>query len=389
MKKTTKTSEIVKFGGAIVRIKQRKNGFWMVRWREAGKDRSTTTTTLKNAQDIAKTASRKLASGSGKTVSAEEHELVARLKIICGTRSPFAVLNQLEDAVKRMNGWDVVGRALAFYEQSGMAETVPMDFHHARQEFLAGYEDKSNWTLAGLRKELDAFNTAHPGIMVIELTNLDGWIARGTPAPRFFNNRLATWHTFLNWSRRKNYWPKGEKHAAELTTRKDLPNKVPDIFTPEQAHAILKILPENLVPYFVIGSWLGLRPTEMLRLKWEHFDWERGYVNLDEKIVLKTQTQRFVPINDKARELLIAWEREKGKCCPFHSREEISKLARAAGIISEWPQDVLRHSYISYRIAQGASKGKVAEEAGNSEQVIRKNYRRPLRAEDGAAWFKI
>ena len=101
----------------------------------------------------------------------------------------------------------------------------------------------------------------------------------------------------------------------------------------------------------------------------------------------KTMEERFVPLNDKARALLQSWEGAQGKCCLIHDREEISKLARAAGILETWPQDVMRHSYISYRIALGHSKHEIAEAAGNSEGVIRRRYRRPLMREDGERWF--
>jgi hypothetical protein len=67
----------------------------------------------------------------------------------------------------------------------------------------------------------------------------------------------------------------------------------------------------------------------------------------------------------------------------------LSKLLREKGLIKEWPQDVMRHSYISYRLAQGYGRGQVAEWAGNSEGEIRRSYRRPLRKEDGDRWFEV
>ena len=391
MKTHKPLKETVKFGGAVVRIKERKNGLFDVRWREGGKGRGTCITTLEKAREVAKKTARRLASGAGKIVAAEDHELLERVKAVAGTRSPFAVLNQLDMAVRRLGSWDAVERALTFYEQSGMADVQPVAVQEARLTFLGRYEEKSAWTLSGLRKELNAFDNAHPGMMTTELGEdiLRGWIGRGQPAPRFFNNRLATWKTFLNFCREKNWWPRGEKHPAEQIDRKDLPDKSPEILTPAQAHGILKLLPETLVPYFAIGCWLGLRPTEILRLRWEHFDWEGGYLHLPVAVVQKTLRERYVPLNDKARELLIHWRGEQGKCSILHAREEISKLAREKEIISEWPQDVMRHSYISYRLALGDSRSVVAEQAGNSESEIRKSYRRPLRREDGEAWFSI
>jgi len=51
----------------------------------------------------------------------------------------------------------------------------------------------------------------------------------------------------------------------------------------------------------------------------------------------------------------------------------MSQLSRALGI--EWPPNVLRHSFISYRIAIVQSADQVTLEAGNSASIIFKHYR--------------
>lgn len=67
--------------------------------------------------------------------------------------------------------------------------------------------------------------------------------------------------------------------------------------------------------------------------------------------------------------------------------KEATALARAVGI--EWPRNVLRHSFITYRIAKLKSADQVALEAGNSESIIFKHYRE-LATEDLAdQWFCI
>jgi hypothetical protein len=65
----------------------------------------------------------------------------------------------------------------------------------------------------------------------------------------------------------------------------------------------------------------------------------------------------------------------------------MTALARALKI--EWPRNVLRHSFISYRIAIVKSADQVALEAGNSPSIIFKDYRE-LTTEDVAnQWFTI
>ena len=65
----------------------------------------------------------------------------------------------------------------------------------------------------------------------------------------------------------------------------------------------------------------------------------------------------------------------------------MSQLSRALGI--EWPPNVLRHSFISYRIAIVQSADKVALEAGNSPSIIFKHYRELTTPEVAEKWFSI
>ena len=55
----------------------------------------------------------------------------------------------------------------------------------------------------------------------------------------------------------------------------------------------------------------------------------------------------------------------------------------------EWPRNVLRHSFISYRIAQVKSADQVALEAGNSPSIIFKHYRELTTEEQADKWFSI
>jgi len=50
---------------------------------------------------------------------------------------------------------------------------------------------------------------------------------------------------------------------------------------------------------------------------------------------------------------------------------------------------VLRHSFISYRIAKVKNANEVALEAGNSPAVIFKHYRELATEEQADAWFAI
>jgi len=68
-------------------------------------------------------------------------------------------------------------------------------------------------------------------------------------------------------------------------------------------------------------------------------------------------------------------------------QREVTALAKSLGIA--WPRNVLRHSFISYRIAIVKSADQVALEAGNSAAIIFKHYRELTTEDVAREWFSI
>ncbi len=412
MKKGKDDSFTVTYGGARVLGRRRGDGRWKVAWREAGKARSTTLATREKAVEKAELKVRELSSGQGgRMMTIDDHGLVVRLRKVCGERSPFVVLDRLERVVEVLGGWEVMERALAHYEASGLAAVERVRLSVAYERFVSSYGKRDPKTLETFDKEMGLFCKTYGEMLVCDLAEdfLGGWVNRlkedGTVvAPRTHNNRLDLWKTFLNRCRHWNYWPKKEKHPGETLERERVADKVPDIFTVDQGQALLQAVRKEepaLLNYLVTGCWLGPRPEEIKRIVPGMWDWERGYVNLDARVANKVMQQRFVPIPDNVRAILggvivdprprnaLSRGRRGPKICGVMAPERLSRLARKKGIVEQWTPDIMRHSYISYRLAQGHGRGQVAEWAGNSEEEIRKVYRRPLRKEDGEAWFRI
>jgi len=408
--KSRTAAQIVSFGGASARVRQRSDGLWVVRWREAKKGRSTTAISKERAMELAKTRVRELAGKSGaRMVSVIEAEAIARLKGVIGARSLSAAVDTLADGVQRLGDWAQVSRAIEAWIKAGHGKIQRTAVEAAVERFLALHEQSAGMYRGGMRKELEAYAEAFPGLCVSDITEdmLSDWINRrlqsgDEPGPRFRNNRLATWKTFLNQCRRWHMLPADGKHPGETIKKQKEPDRVPDIWTVDQAQRALDLVREQdpqMLSYLLLGCWMGLRPFEIQRLTWEAFDWTRGYLNVGAHVAQKTMQQRFVPIPENIAPMLL--ERSKIRtwgvqqiskarhCVRMHDARNLAQLLRQHGVIQEWTQDVMRHSYISYRLAQGHGRGEVAEWCGNSETVIRQRYRRPLRREDGDAWFAV
>ncbi len=54
-----------------------------------------------------------------------------------------------------------------------------------------------------------------------------------------------------------------------------------------------------------------------------------------------------------------------------------------------WKHNALRHSFISYRVAQVQNVAQAALEAGNSPRMVFSNYRELVRPAEAAKWFAI
>jgi hypothetical protein len=67
----------------------------------------------------------------------------------------------------------------------------------------------------------------------------------------------------------------------------------------------------------------------------------------------------------------------------------LSDVAVKAKIPGGWRQNALRHSFISYRVAETGDVARTSLEAGNSPKMIFRHYREVVTEEDSAKWFSI
>ena len=68
---------------------------------------------------------------------------------------------------------------------------------------------------------------------------------------------------------------------------------------------------------------------------------------------------------------------------------KLNDLAAKESVGLKWKRNALRHSFISYRVAQTQNVAQTALEAGNSPQIIFSNYRELVKPADPVKWFAI
>ena len=95
----------------------------------------------------------------------------------------------------------------------------------------------------------------------------------------------------------------------------------------------------------------------------------------------------MIPISDNLAAWLTPLERKAKIVRTKELQTHVPALARALKM--EWPRNVLRHSFITYRIAIVQSADQVALEAGNSASIIFKHYRELTTPDVAEKWFSI
>lgn len=165
----------------------------------------------------------------------------------------------------------------------------------------------------------------------------------------------------------------------------------PAILSPSQLQALLSAASPEILPLLALQAFCGVRRAEAERLTWGHIhlDTQKPFIELPSAIT-KTSRRRTVELQPNA----VAWLRmaANGQQGPLGLsasayRDRLNAAAKIAGI--EWDENLLRHSFGSYRLAQAKNVAVVSEEMGNSPDVVRKHYTNLVRPESVSDYWNI
>jgi integrase len=239
-----------------------------------------------------------------------------------------------------------------------------------------------------LKTILNRFAEAFPGeILGVSSSDIDAWLRGFKVSASSRNSMLVCVKVLFSYGRSQNCLPAEQMTAPEQLKKVKIKNDDDvSVFTPKQMEKILHAAPPHLIPILAIGAFSGIRMAELNRLDWSAFDLERGIIELRAGQA-KTASRRIIPISDNLRAWIEPLPRKGKVVRTTLLHRETTALARALKL--EWPRNVMRHSYISYRIATVKSADQVALEAGNSPSVIFKNYRELATEEQANEWFGI
>jgi integrase len=168
-------------------------------------------------------------------------------------------------------------------------------------------------------------------------------------------------------------------------------NTAPEIFTVDELDALLSAgsrTAPDVVPMLAIGAFAGLREAEIQRLDWSEVDLTRGHIEV-KAAKAKSARRRIIPIQPNLAEWLNPYAPMKGSVVPEGARGKLDRVRKAAGLAS-WPQNGLRHSYASYRLAEIHDAPRVAAELGHTTpQMLYSTYREVVLPEEAGRFWKL
>lgn len=411
--KTEASTTVKEFkkNGISVRIRPTiKNGTtrFVLDYRANGQRKLVWRSTMADARKAADAAVDKITEGQAEVLklkSADAHAIIRARAFINGKDGEVKIDKEIDELVgeiceiRRMLGGRASPLEVTRYWLKSNAVALPRVTVPAAVELMkkqAETDGKSDLRRKQLANVLDRFaenfnqevHTITPKLVADYLTAL-GLAERTRRNHRDVIGFFNRWLVLRGYLAKGTDWLEGvQKYTARKLGRITT-------YTAEEMHRLIAAADDKILPMIVIGGFAGLRHAEIARLEWQDIDMEEGFIEVKAENA-KTDTRRIVPLKDNLKAFLKPLVKKSGKVVSVvNTTKQLLKTASDTADdeneieAMEWKHNALRHTYISARVAESGDVPRVADEAGNSPQVIRTNYLKRMRPAAAAEWFAI
>jgi integrase len=261
--------------------------------------------------------------------------------------------------------------------------------------------------ISTITHRLQRFANGHPDATTasVQTADIDAFLVSVGGSPQTRRGYRLALHAAFEWFRSRKYCVVNP--VADAMNPRVTPD-TPGILTPKQAAELLAGCDDAILTGVVLGMFCGLRQAEISRMDWRDIDLAGGHVVVGAGVA-KTATRRTVTIPEAAKEWLAPHAKESGRVWPegeqarnlwnlarihagfgpFSSTSAIVREAQAGRALRPWPDNALRHSAISYRVAIEGDLARIAYESGNSPGVIQRHYNGLAKPSAAKAFFEI
>ncbi len=251
-------------------------------------------------------------------------------------------------------------------------------------------DGRSEIYLRDLRNILAIFSRdfGDRAIASIEVDELDNWLRALPGSPKTRTNFRANIGVLFSHAAQRGIL---ESNPIVRTAKPKLPDNPPDIFTVDELCSLLETAQcteRDVVPMLAIGAFAGLRDAEIKRLDWSEIDLTRGHIEI-KAAKAKSARRRIIPIQPNLAAWLRPFNGMNGRVVPIAARGSVERVRKAAAL-TRWPNNGLRHSFASYRLAAIHDAPRVASELGHtSPQMLYSTYRELVFPKEAERYWNI
>lgn len=329
-------------------------------------------------------------------------------------------------ALEVLAGRGTLTNAAEFWVKHSAPAAGARNIREVFEEYVAGKikAGRRPVTIVDVRSRLGLFVLEHAkaDLHAITTTDIERWIgSRKGTSPENRDGYRRAFVAFFNYAVKRRYCESNPAACLEVP-RKDLGYKQISILTPDEAGRLLAAALERapeMLPYFAIGLFAGLRPNnELAGLDWRNIDFTHSIIHV-QAASAKTRRERFVELSPNLAAWLLPHRRDSGRI-PF-TKALFDRVREKAGLIpprevkethdlrrtdgrsrgqkklgarkgqSIWRPDIMRHSFASYHLVAHNDAGRTAAQLGHGAHLdmLFQHYRRAVRPELAAAFWAI
>jgi integrase len=383
----------------IYELTRRQGDYFTVAWHVGPKRYRQNFKTLDEARRFAKGKSEALAAGqvnAPNVTVAQAQDMKEAVRRIGPLGMPVHVVaGEYADVVKQLGDTGTLRQAVEFYLHNSIRPDMQRTVAQVMEEFVASkrangcsqvYIDDCTWRLRRFVRDFQV------PISHICTKDIEEWLGKLSTSLVTRNDFRRLIITLFNFARRRGYLPRDRETEARWLEKPRLKSKPIQIFMPQELGELLAVAEGQPKLAIALGAFTGIRSAELLRLRWENFNWEEQVVDLgcDQT---KTASRRLVPILEPLRAWIAPFVNREGSVLgyslPVCLAEAFATTAKKADKARKerdpdapdlkWKANGLRHSFASYRLAMIEDVAKVSLEMGNSPQKKRRRERRSVR----------
>lgn len=289
-------------------------------------------------------------------------------------------------------GGDRLVEACTYFKAHGADAVVPRMVPTVVAELLAAKQarGKSQRYIDDLRARLNRFaDVFRNDIASVTTADVTAFLDGLKVAPATAKAYRAKLYSLFRFAESHAYIPKAGNPVADVERIETNGDGEIEIYSPDEITKLLAAASKDFRPVVAIGAFAGVRTAELLRLEWRDIDLAGGFITVGASKA-KTRSRRLVPIADNLKQWLAPYARRRGRvwCHDSHDLDDARvACAEKAGVA--WKHNALRHSYISYRLAETQDASKVSLEAGNSPRMVFRHYRELVKPTGAVKWFAV